>query len=296
MSMKISVVIPSFNQGKFIGRTIESALAQSVPDMEIAVMDGGSSDETVEVLKSYGDRLRFVSEPDKGQADAVNKGIAATNGEIIAWINSDDVHYPGAYAAVREFFEKRPDVDVVYGEADHIDEADCFIEEYPSEPFSFERLKDVCFICQPAAFFRRRAVSKWGALDAGLQFSLDYEFWLRLAKSGATFAFLPQKLAGSRFYPDTKTLGSRLKVHVDINDMMRRTFGLVPDRWIFNYAHVYVDERWGVRQGGPLFTPAVCLASLRASLRWNRGIPASVWRRTLSWLTRGLVREASGPK
>jgi len=291
MSLSISVVIPSYNQGRFIGRTLESVFSQNVPDMDVVVMDGGSSDETVSILESYGDRLRFVSEPDKGQADAVNKGIKATDGDVIAWINSDDVHYPGAYAAVIEYFERHPDVDVLYGLADHIDVDDKVIEEYPTESFSFERLKDVCFICQPAAFFRRRAVKRFGALDASLQYSLDYEFWLRLAKGGARFAFMRRKLAGSRFYADTKTLGARLKVHEDICVMMRKTFGRTPERWVFNHAHVVVAEKWGLKPGSFFFTPAVCLASWRASLRFNGNIPPSVWRRTLSWLTRGLVRE-----
>ncbi len=291
MSLSISVVIPSYNQGRFIGRTLESVFAQNVPDMDVAVMDGGSTDETVEILKSYGDRLRFVSEKDEGQADAVNKGVAATDGDVIAWINSDDVHYPGAYAAVIEYFERHPDVDVLYGLADHIGVDDEVIEEYPAEAFSFERLKDVCFICQPAAFFRRRAVKRFGALDASLQYSLDYEFWLRLAKGGARFAFMRRKLAGSRFYADTKTLGARLKVHADICAMMQKTFGRTPDRWIFNYAHVVVAEKWGLAPGAFFFTPAVCLASWMASMRFNGNIPGSVWRRTFSWLTRGLVRE-----
>lgn len=294
-SLTVSAVTPSYNQGRFIGRTIESVLSQGVDGLEYVVMDGGSSDETVSVLEGYGDRLRFRSERDKGQPDAVNKGMAETTGDIIAWLNSDDVYTPGALQAVLEVFEKNPDIDVVYGDADHIDVDDAFIETYPAEPFDLTRLKERCIICQPAAFFRRRVVKRFGNLDLRWQYTLDYEFWLRLAKGGAVFRYLPRKLAGSRFYPQTKTSGAKLTVHSEINDMMLATFGRVPERWLFNYAHALVREQWQVADGSALFTPAVALASIRASLRWNRSLSPTVLRTTASWLTRGLIRPGSGP-
>ena len=289
-SLTVAAVTPSYNQGRFIGRTIDSVLSQGVSGLEYVVMDGGSTDETVAVLDSYGDRLSYRSEPDKGQPDAVNKGIAATSGEIIAWLNSDDVYTPGALQAVLDVFEKNPEVDVVYGDADHIDENDAFIEDYPAEPFDLKRLKGRCIICQPAAFFRRRVVERFGALNLRWQYTLDYEFWLRLAKGGAVFRYLPQKLAGSRFYPQTKTSGAKLTVHSEINDMMLHTFGRVPDRWLYNYAHALVREQWQVADGSALFTPAVALASWQACLRWNKNLSPTVLRTTASWLTRGLIR------
>lgn len=285
----LSAVTPSYNQGRFIGRTIESVLSQDAPAGEYVVMDGGSTDETVAALESYGDRLRYRSEPDKGQPDAVNKGIAATSGEIIAWINSDDVYTPGTFRAVLEVFEKYPEVDVVYGDGDHIDEEDAVIEPYPAEPFDLERLKSRCIICQPAAFFRRRVVERFGGLSLRWQYTLDYEFWLRLARGGAVFSYLPRKLAGSRFYPQTKTSGSKLKVHAEINDMMLATFGRVPDRWLCNFAHARVRETWKLRESGALFTPAVAVNALWASLRWNRAVSPVLARTAASWLTRGLV-------
>ncbi|EFL51390.1 glycosyl transferase family 2 [Solidesulfovibrio fructosivorans JJ]] len=289
--LSVSAITPSYNQGRFIGRTIESVLSQQgACDLEYVVMDGGSTDETVSILDSYGGRLRYRSERDKGQPDAVNKGIAATSGEVIAWLNSDDVYYPGTLQAVLEVFASRPDVDVVYGDGDHIDVDDAVIEPYPAEPFRLERLKDRCIICQPAAFFRRRVVERFGALDLRWQYTLDYEFWLRLAKGGAVFAYLPRKLAGSRFYPQTKTSGAKLTVHAEINDMMAATFGRVPDRWLCNYAHALVREKWKLAEKGRAFTPAVALASLGASVRWNRGVSGALARTTLSWLTRGLIR------
>jgi glycosyltransferase involved in cell wall biosynthesis len=267
--MKVSVVTPSFNQGQFIRRTLESIAAQTGAEIEHVVYDGGSTDNTVDVLKRFGHRVRWVSERDKGQTDAVNKGIRATNGEIIGWLNSDDIYYPNAIARVVAFFDDHPDVDVVYGMADHIDLSDHAFEAYPTEPWSVERLKDTCIICQPAAFFRRRVVAQHGLLDENLQYCMDYEYWLRLAKAGARFVYLEQKLAGSRLYAENKTLGSRLKVHAEINDMQKSLFGTVPDRWLWNYAHAAIDPRVDRSTSPRWFALRLLIAVLTASLRWN---------------------------
>src|SRR5205085_4268299 len=112
--------------------------------------------------------------------------------------------------------------------------------------------KQHSFICQPAAFFRRRVVDRFGALDASLRYCMDYEFWLRLAKGGARFAYLEHKLAGSRLHPATKTLGSRLAVHEEINDMLKHTLGRVPRRWLVNYAYAKVEAERGSRGAGPI--------------------------------------------
>jgi glycosyltransferase involved in cell wall biosynthesis len=158
MPLSVSIITPSYNQGRYLERTIRSVLEQRRP-FEYLVMDGGSSDESVEILQRYSAELQWVSEADRGQADAVNKGLARATGEIIGWLNSDDIFYPGAVAAAADFLMRRPDVDVVYGNGNHIDEHDRVIEPYPTEDWDFERLKERCFLCQPAVFFRRRLVS-----------------------------------------------------------------------------------------------------------------------------------------
>lgn len=285
--MKISIVTPSYNQGQFIERTLQSVASQAAAGSEIehVVFDGGSTDNTVEILKGFKPTVRWVSKKDKGQTDAVNQGIRATDGEIIGWLNSDDIYYPGAIAHVADYFSAHPEVDVVYGMADHIDLDDHAFESYPSETWDFERLKDICFICQPALFFRRRVVEAHGLLDESLNYCMDYEYWLRLGKAGVRFAYLEEKLAGSRLYADNKTLGARVKVHKEINDMFKKLLGKVPDRWLFNYAHAVVGDHLGVPiQPSKKVTLELGLRSVLAALRWNRALTPAMKKALLSWL------------
>lgn len=267
--MKVSVVTPSFNQAAFIGRTLASVAAQQGVELEHRVYDGGSSDGTVAILEAAGRSVRWVSERDAGQADAVNRGLREADGEVIGWLNSDDVYYPGALATVVRYLEAHPDVDVAYGAADHIDADDRVIEPYPVEPWSFERLKERSFICQPAAFFRRRVLARHGVLDSSLRYCMDYEYWLRLGRGGARFAQVPGKLAGSRLHPATKTLGDRLAVHAEINDMLKRTLGRVPRRWLVNYAYAQVDSLYGPGQPTPLRKLRALVSTVGAAVRWS---------------------------
>jgi glycosyltransferase involved in cell wall biosynthesis len=284
--MKVSVITPSFNQGKFIERTLQSVACQIVPGVEIehVVFDGGSTDNTVEVLKRFGPSVRWISEKDGGQTDAVNKGIRATDGEIIGWLNSDDVYYPGAVAHVVAYFKANPDIDVVYGMADHVDLEDHAFESYPTEPWNLERLKEVCFICQPALFFRRRVVDIHGLLDESLNYCMDYEYWLRLGKAGIRFAYLEERLAGSRLYADNKTLGARVKVHKEINDMFKKLFGAVPDQWLFNYAHAVVGAKLNRDAAPKRFVLEVGLRTLFSAMYWNRRVSVAMRKEIKRWI------------
>lgn len=286
MKPSISVITPSFNQGKFIERTIQSVLSQDIPEMDYVIFDGGSTDETLAVLSRYTGRVCWVSEPDRGQAHAVNKGILATKGEIIAWINSDDIYYPGALSVVQDYFQKHPEVDILYGDANHIGINDEVLEPYYTEPWDFERFKDVCFLCQPAVFFRRRVVESAGLLDEKLHFTMDYEYWVRLALSGARFKYVSACLAGSRMYADNKTLSSRVRVHAEMNSMLKEKLQQVPDRWLFNYAHALVDH-WGIERERQkyLFVPLVSAQSIIAALRWNHRVTKNMLRTIRQWLT-----------
>lgn len=235
--MKLSIVTPSYNQGEFIKATIDSVLSQGYPDLEYLVMDGGSTDSTVSILKSYGDKIIWVSEPDGGQAAAVNKGILASTGDIIGWINSDDIYYPGTFETVMKAFEQHPEANVIYGHADHITKDGTYLEDYYTEKWNYERLKEICYICQPAVFFRKKAVMECGLLNPDRHFAMDYDLWLRMGKNNA-FYFIDKKFAGSRLYQENKTLGCRDKVCYDILDTVKEVTGAVPMRWLEAGAHM----------------------------------------------------------
>ena len=239
----VSIVTPSYNQGRFIQRTIDSVLNQSYPEIEYLVMDGGSADETISVLQSYGDRVRWVSEKDEGQTDAINKGLRQLHGDILAYLNSDDVLTPGAIERVVRFFNENPDIDLIYGNADYIDEEDQIIGPYKTAPYSLERLLEDCMICQPATFWRRSAQERWGLFDDQLHFVMDYEYWIRLATHGANLAFVEDKLACSRLYPETKTLSARSKIYREIFDVSRRHAGRVHPSFYMGYWHHLLTER-----------------------------------------------------
>jgi len=282
--LKFSIVTPSYNQAEFIARTIESVATQEGASLDHVIFDGGSTDGTVEVMRGLPQTFRWTSERDGGQADAVNKGIRASDGEIIGWLNSDDVYYPGTLAAVEAYFIAHPDVDVLYGMADHIDRDDRPFEAYPTAEFDLEHLTERCFICQPATFFRRSAVDTWGLLDDTLHFCMDYELWMRFALGGAKFGYLEQKLAGSRMYETNKTLGSRVKVHREINDMMKKRLGRVPDTWLYNYAHALVEAKIDRTANPGKFALRIGAESINAAFKWNRRISRSMLRRTAQWM------------
>ena len=282
--MKVSIVTPSFNQGQFIERTLQSVATQSGVEIEHVVFDGGSTDNTVDVLRNFTPSVNWVSKKDRGQTDAVNQGIRATDGEIIGWLNSDDIYYPGAIAQVVAFFTTHPDIDVIYGMADHIDINDKSFESYPTEPWDYERLHETCFICQPALFFRRRVVEKHGLLDESLNYCMDYEYWLRLGKEGVRFFYIEIKLAGSRLYADNKTLGARVQVHKEINDMFKRLFGLVPDKWLLNYAHAVVEANSNRASASTLFVFQIGLETLFSAVRWNQRISLAMCKEFKRWI------------
>jgi glycosyltransferase involved in cell wall biosynthesis len=286
----VSIITPSFNQGAFVGRAIESVLCQDpgTRTLEYVVVDGGSTDSTLDVFQSYADRLRWISEPDRGQADAINKGLLATSGDVIGWLNSDDVYLPGALRTACNFLDAHPSVDLVYGEADYIDERDRVIGRYPTEPFDVARLTETCYLCQPAVFFRRRLIERFGLLDARLHYTLDYEYWLRVAHGGATFAHVPEVLAASRLHPNTKTHAGRLKTHQEMNWMMAEHLGRVPDRWLYNYAHARLEPTTIDRTKHLRFAVGLTAWTIWASLRWNRGVPASVRHTIVIWLKDGI--------
>ena len=301
---------PSFNQGRFVQQTIQSVLAQDIAGLEYVIIDGGSTDHTVGILRKFEGHLRWVSEKDNGQADAVNKGIRTTKGDIIGWINSDDVYYPGALSVVQTFFMDHSEIDVLYGDGNHIDNKGRIIEPYPTLPWDSERLKCGCFLCQPAVFFRRNVVDRFGFLNTRLQYCLDYEFWLRLACHGARFFRIRKILAATRLHAETKTLGVRMRVIDETLAMLRKRLGYVPEEWLLSYARVALNRK-GVRRLGEgrmdtppqnalkyTFSgiPANTLCSsvyllpwtvsivLHASIRWNGRITLRLFQVLADWI------------
>jgi glycosyltransferase involved in cell wall biosynthesis len=187
--MKISVITPSFNQGRYIERTIRSVLDQQ-GDFEIdhVVVDGGSTDNTVEILRRYEPRLRWVSEHDEGQSDALNKGFRMATGDVLAWLNSDDTYQPGALARVAEEYRKEPFA-WCFGNCAIIDEEDRPIREFitrykvaQSRRYSYRRLLRRDFVSQPAVFFSASSWRAVGEISCELVYSMDYDYWLRLGK------------------------------------------------------------------------------------------------------------------
>jgi len=295
-SPPITVVTPSFNQAKFITETIESVLSQNYPDLDFVVMDGGSTDGTQDILRRYGDRIRWVSERDDGQADAVNKGVALARGEIIGWLNSDDTYLPKALAKVARVFATREDVDVVYGDADHVREDGSPFGPYPTAPFDYQRLAETCFICQPATFVRRRALRDVGGVDPRLHFCMDYDLWIRLGQRHR-FAYLPEVLARSRLHKEAKTIASRRRVFREIIDTVHRHYGFVPFEWAYGYAdHLFNRAPRDVLSAG---RPSAFAwgAGVLLVLWFNRRQPA-YWpkclRRAARPLWRGVTSGASG--
>lgn len=287
----VSIVMPSLNQGEFIRRSIESVLIQDYAPIELIVVDGRSADGTLDILRGYGDRIRWVSEPDGGQTPAINKGFRMTRGEIIGWLNADDLYVPGALSTGVDYLEAHPNVDLVYGAADHIDGDGKFLAPYPTEPFSLSRLREACFICQPAVFFRRRVFEKIGYLDEHYNSSMDYEYWVRIAQHG-TIAYHPVRLAASRLHPGAKTRRLRLEHQRLSIELVKQHFGSVPPSWLCAYAGAVV-ERW-LPQRTPwqrrFFLVAVTVVSLWKSVQVNRGVPAGAFKQWRQWLIRTVRR------
>lgn len=208
---KISIVTPSYNQAHFIERTIDSILNQKYPNLEYIVMDGKSSDGTVEILKKYKNKITWKSEKDSGQSEAINKGLKMATGEIVAFLNSDDTYEPGALHKVARFFHENPDKKWVYGKCTIINENDVEIRRpitwYKNmllKKFSYSKLLSENFISQPATFWKRELHKEVGYFDENDHWCMDYEFWLRIGKKHRA-GVINQYLANFRYHTDSKS-------------------------------------------------------------------------------------------
>ena len=203
----ISVVVPSLNQGAFIRKALDSILNQSNAhgyELEVIVCDGGSDDNTLDVLADFDSKIKWISGPDSGQGDAVNKGVLLAQYELIGWLNSDDEYCEGALDCIFKEFNERVELGVVYGRTHRIDKSGVVLGEMDIEPWSYTRLLEHTYICQPAVFFRKSLFISVGGINPKLHLTLDYELWLRMGKV-SDFVFLDRILAKNRDYPETKT-------------------------------------------------------------------------------------------
>lgn len=184
MKPLVSIITPSYNQAHFLEETIQSVINQDYPNLEYIIVDGGSSDGSVEIIQRYTQRLAWwVSERDQGQTDALNKGFAHAQGDILAWLNSDDTYLPHAITQAVDALQSRPEVGMVYGDANLIDQNGQVIGRFPARQTDYRRLRrGYVHIPQQAAFFRASLWRQVGPLDPTFYFAMDYDLWVRLAK------------------------------------------------------------------------------------------------------------------
>ena len=241
----VSLITPSYNQGAFLEQTIQSVLAQDYPNLEYILMDGGSSDNSVEIIQRYASRLSYwESQPDRGQAHAINKGLQRSHGSILGWLNSDDLlMMPDTVSRAVQVFQAEPDIAVVYGRLERINAQG---EPVPTPllpkdrvEFSREFAVGECVVNQPGSFWQRPIMEQVGWLDESLHYNLDYEYWMRMLLAGARFRRLPQVVARFRLSSGSKTVGQtaamateqltvleQFLAHPDLPDRL----GLPPER------------------------------------------------------------------
>lgn len=209
MKPLVSIITPSYNQAYFLEETIQSVLSQDYPNLEYIIVDGGSSDGSVEIIQRYTQRLSWwVSERDQGQTDALNKGFARAQGNILAWLNSDDTYLPHAITQAVEALQAQPEVGMVYGDANLIDQNGQVIGRFPARQTDYRRLRrGYVHIPQQAAFFRASLWRQVGPLDPTFYFAMDYDLWVRLAKL-APILYITQMWANFRLHQTGKSVVS----------------------------------------------------------------------------------------
>jgi hypothetical protein len=270
----ISIVTPSYQHAPFLEAAIESVLDQEYPKLEYIVADGGSTDGTLDILRKYQSRLRWFSERDRGQTDAINKGFARTGGQILGWLNSDDEYAPEALRTVGEFFAAHPDVGLVYGDAIFIDARGRTLAACAHiEPFDRRRLLYYAdYIVQPAAFFRRELFQAVGGLDETLHWAMDYDFWLK-ASAAARFQYIPRVLAHYRWLSTSKTgMGGPQRL-TEVQQVARRhgAPGL-PAHFRLEAVRMHVEDALDQASHGRLHRAAGSVCSAAAQLASPRAL------------------------
>lgn len=288
MLPSVSVITPSFNQARYLEQTIRSVLEQNYPRLDYFIMDGGSTDSSVEIIRRYENRLAgWVSEPDRGQADGINKGFQRATGEIVAWLNSDDVYQPGAIAQAVAALQANPSAALVYGDVLSIDENARPFNLQTFQPFSLTDLMAFNIISQPAVFMRRAALEQAGLLDPTYQLLLDHHLWLRMARLAPPL-YLPQTLAAARYHAEAKNLARTA-------DFGREAFRLV--EWMRSapeFSPLFAQNRRRILAGAHRLNAfylldggfyADSLAAYARAFRYNPGVVLRESHRILYALT-----------
>lgn len=202
----VSIITPSYNQAAFLEQTIQSVLGQEGVPVEYLIVDGGSTDGSVEIIRKHADQLAWwVSERDAGQAEAINKGLQLAKGEIVAWLNSDDLYAPGAIAQAAATFQANPEAGLVFGDAVTIDPAGRQIGRFVFGDWGLDELMGFRIICQPAVFMRRTTLEQAGYLDTSYHYLLDHQLWLRIARL-SPICHVSQVWAQARHHPGAKNV------------------------------------------------------------------------------------------
>lgn len=238
----VSVVMPSMNQPEFIDEAITSVLSQDYPNIELIVADGGSRQDTLDILarrQQQDRRLRYFSRPDRGPAHALNGAMAIVRGTIIGWLNSDDLYAPGAIRRAMDVLAEQPRLLMVYGHGRHVDAQGRPIGDYPTLPpsASVEKFMGGCFICQPTMFLRRSAQVMLGTLDESLKAAFDFEYWLRaFCAFPERIGFVDEVQAMSRLHDSCITMRMRRTVALEGMQVLARHLGSAPKEWLLTYA------------------------------------------------------------
>lgn len=206
--IRVSIITPSFNQANFIERTIQSVLTQDYPNIEYIIVDGGSTDGTTQIIKKYQKKIKeSISESDRGQTDAINKGFERASGQILAWLNSDDTYEPGAIRRAVTYLRAHPNSGAVYADVNFIDEHDRIIGRFPAAQTDYQKLRrGYVHVPQQSCFFRAELWKRVGPLDPSFYFAMDYDLWVRISKL-RTMDYKPGEVwANFRLHREAKTI------------------------------------------------------------------------------------------
>jgi glycosyltransferase involved in cell wall biosynthesis len=227
----VTVAIPSYNQGQFLSEALQSIVSQEVP-VEICVMDGGSQDNSVEIIHQWVPHLAYWrSHTDQGQSAAINEGISKGRAPYVCWINSDDLFLPGGLKALLAVLATLPEVPAVYGRAWNVNERTQKLKPVWVEPFNVKRLSIRNIISQPATLIRRTAWESVGGLNTHLHLAMDYDLWWRLYREVGPLHFVEREIAANRQHAATKTQTQRKRHYQEAIGVVRQHFGRVPLKW-----------------------------------------------------------------